>query len=95
MPYGTRGARVITSLLHEQLAKDLFLCCVAKKRRYITQKAYRAAILLGRARKRLDRLILKLTFDHRQSSIASKTDSLSIHEEVAAGALVKYTARQI
>ena len=37
---GMRKARVITSLLYEQLAKDLLLYCVPKKDR--DQKAYRA-----------------------------------------------------
>ena len=42
-----RKTHVITNLLHEKLAKDLFLYCVPKKDARFLVKAYRVASLLG------------------------------------------------
>ena len=47
----TKEAHVITNLLHEQLAKDLFPCCVPQRETRLIGKAYHAASLLGRALK--------------------------------------------
>ena len=57
-PCGTRKARIITSLLYEQLAKDLLLYCDPQK----TPKAYRAASLLDRVRKGTSYSISELTW---------------------------------
>ena len=73
MPYGTREAHVITNLLHEQLAKGLFLCCVPKRDTRLLSIAYRVARLLGCALKRTGLLNFKTYLDQRQSYIVFKT----------------------
>jgi hypothetical protein len=64
---GTREGRVITNLLHEQLAKGLFLCCVPQKDTRLLGKGYRAASLLGCALKRTPgSSISKLTWTYQE-----------------------------
>ena len=50
LPCGTRKARVITDLLHEQLAKVLLLYCVPKKDAKFLRKAHCAASFNTRPR---------------------------------------------
>ena len=62
----TRRARVITNLLHEQLAKGLLRYCVPKKDAKFLRKAYRVVRLLGHIRQRTSYLISKLTWTEEQ-----------------------------
>ena len=69
---GRREARVITTLLHEQLAKDLFPCCVPQRETRLLRKAYRAASLLGHALKSTGCSISKLTWTEGRAGLSSR-----------------------
>ena len=72
LPCGTREARVITNLLHEQLAKGLFLCCVPKRDTRLLGIAYCAASLLGRTLKRTGCSISNLTWTEDRATSSSR-----------------------
>ena len=73
LPCGTREARVITNLLHEQLAKDLYPCCVPQRETRLLGKAYRAASLLGRALKTTGCSISKLTWTEGRAGLSPRS----------------------